>query len=185
MSDNNPTPENVHPENGSENTMSDNNEQVRRVHFMSGDPATVDHDNCHEDSPCKSGEAAAVLDPMGIHGVVVDGETYLSRADLLVVLATVMNAYTHITHLARAEGQEEAAFSTYISAQTLNTLGGQLSGMTAPERALNLDLAVPDTIPADWFTDSAPAAPESPIEAAIRKAKEAALEAQRNRDEGK
>jgi hypothetical protein len=77
---------------------------------------------------------------------------------------------------------QAAMLSTFISAQTVNLIGAQLHRLTEGD---GIDTSVPDTIPTDWLDGlSGTPAPESPIETAIRKAKEAALEAQRIKENG-
>lgn len=148
-----------------------------------------DHSNCHADSPCQNTDQfRSIGKALGIRGIDADGEVWLSRQDVLVLLAETYEAYHALCHEFQQKDDEEGratAFSAFISAQTVNMIGAQLHRMTERDRAIDLD--VPDTVPTDWLSETptgAPA-PESPIETAIRKAKEAALEAQKAKEDGK
>lgn len=176
-----------------ESTPAEEPEDMKPLQFVIGGPVDAkDHTNCHKDSPCqRPDEFRAIEKALGIRGMKAEGEIWLNRQDVLAILAETFEAYHAVCHemRERAEaGDEEAratGFSAFVSAQTVNLIGAQLHKMTDESNAIDLD--VPDTIPTDWLSETptgAPA-PESPIETAIRKAKEAALEAQRAKEEGK
>lgn len=168
-------------------------QEIKPLQFIIGGNAEdTDHSGCAPDSPCqRPDEFRSIKKSLGIRGMEADGEIWLSRMDVLALLAETFEAYHSLSHEFQdkaSNGDEEAratAFSAFISAQTVNMIGAQLHRMTQPENAINL--SVPDTVPTDWLSETPTGQPaaESPIETAIRKAKEAALEAQKAKEDGK
>lgn len=161
-------------------------ERPKIMQFVSGTlDKDKDHTDCHPDSPCQSGDDYKVVDAVGVRAVMVDGEKYLNRDDVLLILGRTHNAYMEVhqqSHDDAGPDAQAAMLSTFISAQTVNLIGAQLYRLTEGD---GIDTSVPDTIPTDWLDGlSGTPAPESPIETAIRKAKEAALEAQRIKENG-
>lgn len=159
-------------------------EQPKVVQYLSGSFEDKDHSNCHPDSPCKRPDEYKAISAVGVRAVIVDGEKYLSRDDVLLLLGRTYNGYMEVHQQMHDQDDDEsrmAMLSTHISAQTVNLIGSQLHKLTEGD---GIDTSVPDTIPTDWLDGtSAKPAPESPIETAIRKAKEAALEAQKAKED--
>lgn len=164
---------------------------TREVMFLSGDAdrAPGNHEDCHPDSPCRkdpNDPTTGGIGAVGLRGLIHNGETYLSREDLMNVLSRVRMGYHNALHAAQ-EADSPGAIAYWLNEQAITLLGNQLFGLTNEGNASD-----PTTVPDDigsllsaWDTSmpEAPAAPLSPLDRAIADAKAAAEQAKKDKNE--
>lgn len=131
---------------------------------------TTGHSNDCTDEDC------ALNSLIGVRGVDVDGETYLSREDVLQLIGNLWQSTHNLSHKAEEEGGEDAAPKSaffHMLAQGINMVGSILHAQTQPQNAINTSLpdSLEDLLKGGW--EDKPAA-ESPIDRMIREATEAA-----------